>query len=901
MMHGHRASAIALCLLACSSRGATPTTTTSSADRATAPAPRPPVLRLPAGVVPRRQSVDLTILPSVDTFTGAVAIDVELAAPTSVLWLNAKQITMSAAEIESAGITHPATRLPTSNNEFLGLALDQPVGPGPAVVRIRYTGTFVDDDYVGLFRQRENGAPYVFSQFQIADARRAFPCFDEPQFKIPWQLTLRVAKQDVGLANSPVARESAGPGEEMKTIEFQPTQPLPSYLVAVAVGPFDMVDGGVAGRNRVPIRFAVPRGRSREAREARRSTRDYLVALERYFALPYPYEKLDSVAVPHLFGAMENVALVTYAANILLAMPEVEKTPDFQLVHRETVAHEIAHQWFGNLVTLEWWDDLWLNESFATWLEGKLTGRESVQGAATDDVESMDSVTGRQGAMRADSLASARAIHQPITSQDDFLFLFDPINYGKGGAVIAMFERYVGEERFRDGVRAYIRKHAHGNATSADFLAALDAAAPGRDVAAAFTSFLGQPGVPLVSIDLRCQEGAPPALELRQERLLSGHPNPPAQRWKIPVCVEYGTGRGKRDQCTLLDEPSETLALEAKSCPTWVNGNAGGAGYYRVAYGGELLARILDGRTPLGARERAAALDDAVALADAGRLSYSVLIAALPSLARERSYAVLRRAVHLARAMQDLVPPEGRDAYAGMVRALFGARARSLGWKPRSREPAGARLLRPDLMSLVAIQGADEALAAGAERAARAWLRDPSTLPPDAQAAVLGTAAATRGTAPLYDAYRARLDQEKSLERRRPILIGLARFRDPALIARTVELAASSGIQFNEMTDLLSGGASDPDRAEAIYRQVVQRFAALSAKLGRDRKVELLAVGGALCSDRLRAEADRFFADKLAGEPGIAIARGKMRETIELCAARRAAQAAAVRKALQGT
>jgi alanyl aminopeptidase len=583
----------------------------------------------------------------------------------------------------------------------------------------------------------------------------------------------------------------------------------------------------------------------------------------------------------------------------------VEKTVDFQLLHRETVAHEIAHQWFGNLVTLEWWDDLWLNESFATWLEGKLTGRDSDQRGASADVESMDSVTGRQGAMRADSLASVRAIHQPIESQDDFLFLFDPINYGKGGAVIAMFERWVGEDRFRAGVRAYIRKHAHGNATSADFLAALDAAAPGRDVAAAFSSFLEQPGVPLVSIDLRCEKGARrrPVLELRQERLLTGPPagTPVAQRWKIPVCVEHGSGRGKREQCTLLDEASETLALEAKACPTWVNGNAGAAGYYRVAYGGDLLARILDGRAPLSARERAAVLDDAVALADAGRLSYAVLIAALPSLARERSFAVLRRAVHLARALQDLVPPEGRDAYASMVRALFGARARALGWKPRSGEPGGARLLRPDLMSLVAIQGGDKALAADAERAARAWLRDPSTLPPDAQVAVLGTAAAARGTALLYDAYRARLDQEKSLERRRPLLVGLARFRDPALIARTVELAASSQVQFNEMADLLSGGASDPDRAEAIYRQVVQRFAALSGKLGRDRRVELLGVGGALCSDRLRAEADRFFADKLAGEPGIAIARGKMRESIDVCAARRAAQSAAVGKALQGT
>ena len=885
-----------LAVLGCS-RGPTESGRPLPPSEIAAPAPAPevraPVLRLPAIAVPRSQTVDLTLVPDQDTFTGEVSIEIELPRSTSVVWLNAKQIQVREASIESHGARQTATRLPSSTDEFLGLGVAKPLDPGRVVVRIAYTGKLVDDDYVGLFRQREGGAAYVFSQFQIGDARRAFPCFDEPSFRIPWHITLRVPADQVALANSPVARETPGPGPKMKTVVFKPTQSLSSYLVAFAVGPLDLVSAGTAGRNRVPLRIAVPRGRGAEAREARRTAREYLVELENYFAIPFPFEKLDSVAVPHLFGAMENASLITYSADILLAKPEQERTPDFQSRHRETVAHEIAHQWFGDLVTMVWWDDLWLNESFATWLERKMTS------ATRSDADVGDNVSDREGAMRADSRPSARALHQQVNSQDDFLFLFDPINYGKGAAVIAMFERWVGEDAFRNGVRAYLRKHAYKNATSADFLAALDQAAPGRNMAEAFRTFLDQPGVPLVSMELRCA-GARPALALRQERLMMKPARGKPQSWKIPVCIEHGTGKRATSQCTLLDQASELLPLESARCPTWVNGNTGALGYYRVSYGGDLLARALDGRAPLGTRERASVIEDAIALADTGHLSYGVLIAALPALAREPDDSILRRAVSLAGAISDLVPPDRRDEYAGLVRSLFGGRARQMGWKPRAGETVAARLVRPPLLALVAVQGRDAALASQAERLARAWLRDPSALAPDLAGPALASAAAARGGVALYEAYLARLRREKTLERRAPIIAGLARFRDPALVARTVELAASSEIPFNEVSDLLAGGEMDATMAEEVYDEVVQRFGPLVAKLGADRRIQLLRIGGALCSVRRRDQADRFFADKLAGAPGIAIARDKMREEIDLCAARRAAQSAAVGKALEG-
>jgi len=889
---------------ACSPRAGEPAPSSRAAPRPeiqprpSRPGETPPTIRLPATAVPLRQSVDLTIIPDQDHYTGAVAIQLDLRERTSVLWLNAKQIDVQAASIEpsgraaggAAGARVAASRIAESSGELLGLRLASPVGPGPALLRIDYRGTLVDDDYIGLFRERAGGEAYVFSQFEIGDARRAFPCFDEPAYKIPWDVTLHVRAGHVALASSPVARETPGPGPDMKTVEFRPTQPLPSYLVAFAVGPFDLIDAGKGGERRVPLGIAVPRGRAGEARAARRTIPAVLAQLEGYFAMPYPYEKLDSVAVPQFFGAMENAAHITYGADILLAPPAVERTPDFQRRHRSTITHEIAHQWFGDLVTPAWWDDMWLNESFATWLEAKLTRPTRNDAASSDDVGD------REGAMQTDALPGTRAIHQPVEHRDDFLFLFDPINYGKGAAVIAMFERWVGADRFRAGVRAYLRQHAGGTATTADFLAALDAAAPGRDVAAAFRTFLDQPGVPLVSMELRCAPGRRPTLALRQEPF-GGGPRASARRWRIPICVGYGGARA-RHQCTLLDQAGAELELGGASCPTWVSGNAGVTGYYRVAYGGDLLARILSGRAPATSEERSSALDDAVAQADAGRLPYGVLIAALPALARSRDFSILRRVVDLVGDMEDLVPADRRDAYAALVRSLFGARARAMSWRPRAGEPVGARLLRPDLLELVTVQGRDPALIAGAERLARAYLRDPSTLPPDLAAPVLAATAATRGSAELHGAYVASLRREQLAERRAPLITGLAHFRDPALVARTVELAASPEIRFAEVDDLLAGGRADPSLAGAVHAETVKRIAALARKLGPDRRIFLLRTGASLCSDAERDRADRFFAEHLGRAPGIEVARSNMREQIDRCTARRAAQSSAVRDAL---
>ena len=782
-------------------------------------------------------------------------------------------------------------QLATSNNDFLGLATTTPLEPGRVHLIIDYTGTIPDNTYNGLFSEKVDGATYVYTQFEIDGARRVFPCFDEPGYKVPWQLTLHVPKDLVALSNTP-GKETPGPESGMKTVTFAQTLPLPSYLIALAVGPFDLVPAGRAGRHHTVIRIAVPHGQGDKARAAVADMGMLLGKLEDYFGMPYPYPKLDAVAIPHFFGAMENAGMITYASNILLASAAEQKTPGFLRQHRSVLAHEMAHQWFGDLVTPVWWDDLWLNESFATWLAAKVAGVPNDLWA--HGVDSVDN------ALELDSRVTSHAIHRAIKSQADFLFVFDPITYGKGAAVISMIEHWVGDQKFRAGVRDYISKHAGKNASTSDFMAAVGQAAGDPQVVKSMTSFLDQPGVPLVSLSLTCQKGAAPTLSLSQQRLVRGTAPDGAdkQLWTIPLCVNYGKGRGKPGhQCQMVSDKTATMTLKTKACPTWVNGNAGGTGYYRVSYADQMWRPLVLGQGRQDRLERARALNDTLALVESGQVSLAPIIALLPQLGRDRDLYVVNRASATAAGIAPLVPEKLEGAYAALVRKAFGARAHALGWTPRRHEPEEAHLLRPHLLPLVAVEGRDPQLVRQAQVLAHKWLKDRSTLVPDVAEPILSAAAAAGGDADLYDAMKSALDAEKDPDRRAVILSGLTSFRDPALVARTVELAAAPATPFQEMRQLL-GVAGDWKAAPLAFHEAEKHFAELVSKLDPEDRSNLVRLGGGLCSTELRDQADAFFAKHLHDAPGQDHARTRMREQIDLCIAQRKAQAAAVAEAL---
>ena len=390
--------------------------------------------------------------------------------------------------------------------------------------------------------------PYAYTQFESIAARDAFPCFDEPGFKIPFDTTLVVPAGDEAVANThEIERKTEGGSLR---VHFAPTLPLPSYLVAFAVGPLEIVPAPDVPPNAVrkrplPLRGVTTKGHGKEIAYALAHAGEILAVLEQIFGIEYPYDKLDILAVPDKGGAMENPGAVTFADELLLF--DEKTAPVWQKrAYASVVAHEFAHQWVGDLVTAAWWDDIWLNEAFATWIGSKAADTWDPKVEAK-----LELLEGIQGAIGADALVSARAIRQPIESNNDIENAFDSITYEKGGGVLSMFERWVGADTFQRGLHEYLSQHRFGNATADDFLSA-ESTASGKDVKTAFHTFLDQPGVPFVEAEVQCGDGGP-RLHLKQSRYLPlGSTGDPNKTWQIPVCARYQTGKDVKEACVLL-------------------------------------------------------------------------------------------------------------------------------------------------------------------------------------------------------------------------------------------------------------------------------------------------------------------------------------------------------------
>lgn len=857
-------------------------------------APVAPKFRLPDIVRPTHYTVDLTVVPAEENFSGKVSIDVELREAASVIWLHGVGLTVDEANISAGGQTM-AARPVSAEHDFLGFSLDHPVGPGKASLRVAYHGPFDSKSSSGLFKNKEGDEWYAVSQFESTDARRAFPCFDEPSFKVPWQLTLHVRKEHRAFSNTPAISES-DEANGMKAVKFAETKPLPSYLVALAVGPFETVDGGKAGKKSTPIRVIVPRGKSAEARYAAEVSGQILAALEDYFGIPYPYEKLDTVAVPMFDEAMENPGLVTFGQTMILAKPDAENV-NFKRDYSSTAAHEFAHQWFGDLVTTAWWDDIWLNEGFATWMEPKIISKWKPEWR-----EEIAAASDRLGAMGQDSLVSARKIRQPIESTDDIANAFDGITYDKAAAVIFMFEHWVGPETFRKGVQLYMQKHAYSNATAADFLAAISEAA-GRDVAPAFSSFLDQAGVPLVSGELRCDAGKPPALTLTQKRYLPLGSQGSAERtWHIPVCLKYGDAGGGpvQRECTMLDQPKAEVLLKAKSCPSWLVLNDEESGYYRTLYRGDLLGALLkDGGKVLSVPERIAVISDVRAGVVSGDMTPGEALKLVPQFAGDPNREVVTSRVGIAFSINnpDLVPEDLWPNYARFVQQSFGEQARGLGWQPKPGEDDDTRLLRPALLNIVANVAEDKTLLAEADRLVRRWLDDRRAVSPDMIYTLVFTAA-RHGDRSLYDRFHAELNKTKDEEERSQLLTAMAYFGDPAIAQANFDLFLSGDIDPREGLVLLLGPRANPKTRDLPFQFLKANYDRVVARLpntpGMDYAAFLPQVAAAGCDEQHRAEAESFFKERSAKAVGGPRILAQVLESISLCSARVSAQRPAI-------
>jgi aminopeptidase N len=845
------------------------------------PLPPPPSMRLPTGVRPTRYQLELSVTPASDGFAGVVDIELALAQPTAVIWLNATDLVIDSTELTAGGVTSAARAIP-GGPDFVGFVLGRTVAPGSARLRIAYRGR-LSPGGVGLFKARDGDAWYAFTQFEATYARRAIPCFDEPEYKVPWRVVLRVPPGEAAFANTPVETVAEVPGGP-RALSFAETRPLPSYLVAFAVGPLEAVPVGNVGKKATPVRVVVPRGRAREAAWAAQIAPELVTRLEGYLGAPFPYPKLDLVAMPVSdFGAMENAGLITFEHAALLGDPETLSVRDRRDI-AHVMAHEIAHQWLGDLVTMAWWDDLWLNEAFANWLDTKIVGEWKPDWKA--DVEQ---VARTDSAMETDVLASARRVHNPIATRDDILNAFDGITYDKGAAVLAMTETWVGPDAFRRALQAYLGAYAWKNATTADFVAAVSEAAA-LDASPVMASFLDQEGVPLVSMKLSCAKGKPPSLRLDQRRFLpaGARAADDGRRWKIPVCVRYGAGGTEERMCSLLDGAGvEMTFAQAKACPDWVLGNDGAAGYYRVRYQGDLLGRLAR-RQELTVRERLAAIDDLDALVLGGALPAGDALAFVPAALAGADPRVVAGLVALVDDLwsHHLVPAGDEVAFAAWVEATFGERARALGWIPRPEEEAESRLLRAVLVPFVALRGADRELRAQAVELTGRWLGDRKALDPDARdGAVL--VAARSGDAALWERMQREAVRSANPADRALLLGALARFPDARLTRRALEGTLGPDADPREAVGMYRAAADDDGTLLVWWDVFRDGFDHVAAHVPDDLQPRLLGGAARFCDETHRAEVAGFMeprADKLSG--GRRVVEQTL-EQIDLCVAAR--------------
>lgn len=879
-----RLLALAL-VVACSTPAPAPVRTPATKP-ATPGADTVPTLRLSKTFGAKGYAATLAIDPTKPGFSGAIEITGEVREATQVIWLHGKTLTVTKATANGQSIS---TQL---RGEDL-LELRGNFVPGPLVLALEYTGTYATLETAGAFKQTSGGASYVMTQLEALYARRLFPCIDEPDTKVPWKLTLDVPAGNIAVSNTAVEKETALP-DGRRRFEFERTHPLPTYLIAFGVGPFDIIDAGKS-KSGVPVRIITMKGRGAEAAWAAQTTARILDLAEAWFGIPYPFGKLDMLTIPLTvgFSAMENPGLITTTERMILLDPKNASWGE-RRGYVGITAHEIAHQWFGDYVTMTWWDDIWLNEGFASWLGAKLTAEFDV--AWRDEHGALNT---RISALDADALVSARRVRQPIAKTDDIHNVFDRITYAKGATILNMFEAYVGPEKFRAGVRDYMTSRAFGNATSADFIAAVSKAS-GTDLSAAMSSFLDQAGAPELTLELKCGSGKP-QIALAQHRYVQpGSPEPPAtQPWIVPVCIAYEQGGKRAESCTLLSAPTATLELDGK-CPRWVLGNAGGRGYYRTFYSTTQATALRDEAWPLlSAVERRALFLTLVDELNNPKvnLPLPLVVSLIPRLLANGDRYSVGTAVDFASSVDDLVPDELRTKYAGWLRATFGAGAASVGLLPRANDDLDAESVRRNLISMVAWIGRDPDLVKQAVDQAATW-RD---LPPAMRGLILKIAADRNPD--LHAKLLHDVKAERSRAHRGEMYTALAAVRDAKRYEAALELTLDPAIDFREAQRLFF--ASTPQT-----RDVGERFArvnkdALVARLPKESVtggIGRLYIGllTSSCDAARRADVETYLREHFESMPGGKHEIAQALEGLDHCIAHRARITPAVKGWLSG-
>jgi aminopeptidase N len=745
--------------------------------------------QLPTGVEP--VSYDLTITPNAAklTFAGHVAITVDAARPTSTVTLNATGLDIAKATLDG----EPASVSLDGKAQTATFAAGRALPAGRHVLAIDYTAK-INDSAFGLFRVDYAGGRMLATQFEPADARRFLPCFDEPAKKATFALTAIVPQDQLAVSNMPeAASEPVGGG--LKRVRFQPTPKMSSYLLFFGLGDLVRVTRQVDG---IPVSVVIRRGDEAKAAFALEAATQLLPYYDAYFGRKYPLPKLDLVAAPgDVSGSMENWGAILFSQTNVVVDPKLSAAGDKRVVYG-VVAHEMAHLWSGDLVTMAWWDDLWLNEGFASWMARKATDHFHPEWGAE-----LMAIGDRDEAMLLDARPSTHPIVRRITTVSQAEQAFDAITYKKGEAVIRMLEAYAGPDAWRDGVRAYMAQHAYGNATSEDLWREIDRAA-GKPVSAVARDFTTQPGVPLIHVaaggpgevlterqlasDAQREAvtiaSSPGDIERRDAAILS---------WRTPLRVQ--PPRGPATQRLLTR--ATTQAAEAGAIV-----NAGQKAYVRVAYDAGAFPPVAARFASLPAIDQIGLLKDALALGMAGETpisNYLRLSAALPASANPQVW--FEQARTLAGVDGYYAPGPQRAEYRAWAQALLAPALTRVGYDAKTGEPEAEAMLRETLL-LALTQIGDPAVRAEARRRFEAARDDLHRLAPGERRWVLvGTARSA--DAKVFEELRALARDAKDPLERNELYVYLATVEDEALAERVLKLAITDEAPTNFATSMI--------------------------------------------------------------------------------------------------
>jgi len=859
-----------------------------------------PHAQLGANIEPLAYRLDMRIDPDLAGYSGIVEIDVDIKTATDKVWLHSKHMTVTeAVAILPSGpraleFTELSAIEAPSGIAYITAA--DPLPAGRATLRLPFETPF-NLALNSAYKVERGDEAYIITQFEPLGAREAFPSFDESRFKVPFTLSITSPSDDVVYANTPKLSTQAQEDGWIKHA-FQTTRPLPTYLIAFGVGPFDVVEYDplppTALRKRpVPLRGITAKGLGDQILYGLKHTAGILEAIENYFGIPYPYEKIDLIAAPdYAFGAMENPGAIVYR-EFLMLMDEVAPLSQ-KRAYARVHSHELAHQWFGNLVTPVWWEDIWLNEAFATWMGNKGTALWRPDG-------NYDRITlnAALDAMSIDTLATTRKVREPLLRSENVMDQFDGITYRKGGGVLSMFESYLGEDRFREGVRLHMERYADGVATGDDFFQSIADGSEDENIVDAMKSFVDQPGLPLVSAKPMCnapeaQMGPDAQTEkvtqfaLQQSRYAPlGSKTRQGQIWQIPVCARVGYGEITRKHCTLMTEETQLYTPESynDACADWVMPNADGAGYYRFALDKENWDVLLKNIDKLNTREVLTLQDSLFAGFRAGDVNSETIIKGMQAFARHPEYDVAQGAG----GVLDFIGAhiEAPDDLARLVQTLYKTRyAESLG-----QDTVDGNLLVPSMAAHLVSYGRDTGLEAQFAKQGADYLgldgdAKRTTVAPNLLVHALEAVMRARGDAAygrLMDLVKSGSSFEKSAAVR-----ALAAVPTPALAdrLRAAVLSDTETLTGRQAMRVITGLMGSENEGAATWTWLTQNFVEfVTLRVPDVRKGGLPALGGLFCSPEQREDVRRLFTDHADFIPGYERSLAQTLESIELCTA----------------